>query len=100
MSRTPVVYIGPEVGATAFRLAGAQAIEPAPGAELAALDQARLHASLVLVCASVARHIPPERWSEAVAAATPLVLVLSDLQGQVPAPDRVTPLRRQLGLVA
>jgi vacuolar-type H+-ATPase subunit F/Vma7 len=99
MSAT-VVFIGPELAATGYRLGGARTIVPVPGHETAALAQARRDGWLVLVCASVAARILPEAWQQAAMATTPLLVVVPDLQGQAPLPDLAERLRSQLGLVA
>lgn len=92
-------YIGDEIGAAGWRLAGAAAAVPEPGAERAALDAARgADAALVLVAADVAARIDNAVLREALAALSPLVLVVPDTQGQVPLPDFAARLRMQLGL--
>lgn len=96
----PVVFIGPEVAASGWRLAGVETVDPAPGAESAALTTARQRAWMVLVCASVLERVDPVVWREARAATAPLLLVVPDLQGRAPQPDIAGRLRSQLGLVA
>jgi vacuolar-type H+-ATPase subunit F/Vma7 len=91
-------YIGDEIGAAGWRLAGAAVAVPEPGAARAALDAARADAALVLVAADVAARIDTVVLREALAALTPLVLVVPDTQGQVPLPDFAARLRMQLGL--
>lgn len=91
-------YIGDEIGAAGWRLAGAAAAVPGPGAERAALDAARADAAFVLVAADVAARIDNAVLREALAALAPLVLVVPDTQGQVPLPDFAARLRLQLGL--
>ncbi len=49
-----LIYLGDEVSAAGWRLAGATVRAPAPGEETAALDAARAQAALVLVSAAVA----------------------------------------------
>jgi hypothetical protein len=96
----PVVFIGPELAAAGYRLAGAGTLVPAPGDETAALAHARSEAWLVLVCASVLPRIAPEAWQQAVSALSPLVAAVPDLQGGTALPDLAERLRSQLGLVA
>lgn len=96
----PVVFIGPELAAAGWRLAGAEVIVPAAGDETAALARARTQAWLVLVCASLLPRIAPEAWQQAVTALTPLVTAVPDVQGNAPMPDLAERLRSQLGLVA
>jgi vacuolar-type H+-ATPase subunit F/Vma7 len=96
---TAVVYIGDELGAAGYRLAGAQVIVPDAGGETAALESARAQGWLVLLCAAVARRVEPETLRQATAALAPLTLVVPDMQGQVPTGDLAQRLRAQLGLV-
>jgi len=94
------IYIGDEVSAAGFRLAGARVAVPDEGAEAAALADARAAAPLVLVCAAVAARIPESAMAQALAALAPLTLIVPDLRGEVPVPDVAAMLRRQLGMEA
>ena len=94
------VYLGDEVSAAGYRLAGAVVRTPPPGEEAAALAWARGVAPLVLVAAPVAAVIAEPALRAALAATAPLVLVVPDLQGAVPLPDLAARLRAQLGLEA
>jgi len=94
------IYLGDELGAAGFRLAGAQVRTPAPAAAAAALADARLNAPLVLVSASVAAHIATATLQRALAATSPLVLVVPDVRGDTPLPDLAARLRAQLGFEA
>ncbi|RJG00387.1 V-type ATP synthase subunit F [Noviherbaspirillum sedimenti] len=93
-----VIYIGDELTAAGFRLAGAQILLPAAGEEAASLAQARGDGQLVLVSADVAARIPRELLGAALAALAPLTLVVPDLLGRQPLPDRAQRLRRQMGM--
>ena len=94
------VYLGDEVSAAGYRLAGALVRTPAAGEEAAALAWARARAPLVLVSATVAAGIGERALRGALSALTPLVLIVPDLHGEVPLPDLAARLRGQLGLEA
>jgi len=94
------VYLGDEVTAAGFRLAGLRAHVPAPGEESAALASACADARLVLLSAAVAARIAEPELRAARAALSPLVLVVPDLAGLTPVPDLALRLRKQLGLEA
>jgi len=94
------IYIGDEVSAAGYRLAGARVEVPEPGAETAALASARAGAPLVLVSAAVAARIAGSEMRAALAALTPLTLIVPDLRGEAQVPDVAARLRRQLGLEA
>lgn len=95
-----VVYVGDELGAAGYRLAGAQVIVPAPGEEAAALGRARQLGGLVLLCAQVAARIDADTLRQASSALSPLLLVVPDMQGQARVGDLAERLRTQLGLAA
>jgi len=92
------VYLGDEVSAAGFRLAGLQARTPPRGDETAALSAARAEAPLVLVSAAIAARVAERELRAALAALTPLVLVVPDIDGATPVPDLALRLRIQLGL--
>jgi vacuolar-type H+-ATPase subunit F/Vma7 len=97
---TAPIYLGDEVSAAGYRLAGAQVRTPGAGEEAAALQWACSHAPLVLVSAAVAAGIHDALMRERLSALAPLVLLVSDGQGVVPLPDLAARLRGQLGLEA
>jgi vacuolar-type H+-ATPase subunit F/Vma7 len=92
------VYLGDEVSAAGFRLAGLQVRMPQRGDETAALSAARADAPLVLVSATIAARVAERELRTALAALTPLVLVVPDIDGATPVPDLALRLRIQLGL--
>ena len=97
---TAPVYLGDEVSAAGWRLAGALVRTPRPGEEAAALAWARSQAPLVLLSATVAAGIAEAALRSALSAPAPLVLIVPDLHGDVPLPDLAARLRGQLGLEA
>lgn len=94
------IYIGAEVSAAGYRLAGARVRTPAAGEAAQALAEARAEAQLVLISASIAVRIPESQLRPALAALAPLTLVVPDLAGEVAVPDLAARLRGQLGLEA
>jgi vacuolar-type H+-ATPase subunit F/Vma7 len=93
-----VVFLGSESSAAGYRLAGVDACVARAGAETAQFADARQHADLVMIEASVASQLPAAHWRAALAATTPLVVVVPDLAGDAPMPDLAARLRNQLGL--
>ncbi len=93
-------YLGDEVSAAGYRLAGALVRTPRAGEEAAALAWARSQAPLVLVSAAVATGIADPVLRVALSALAPLVLIVPDLQREVALPDLAARLRGQLGLEA
>jgi vacuolar-type H+-ATPase subunit F/Vma7 len=94
------VYLGDEVSAAGYRLAGVRSAVPPRGGEVAALQEARATAPLVLVSPAVAARIDAHLLREALAALEPLVVIVPDTQGAMPRPDLAKRLRGQLGLPA
>jgi vacuolar-type H+-ATPase subunit F/Vma7 len=94
------LYLGDEVTAAGYRLAGARVRVPRAGEETAALAAACADAPLVLVSAAVAARIDDTELRTALAALAPLVLIVPDPVGETPVPDVAARLRRQLGLEA
>jgi vacuolar-type H+-ATPase subunit F/Vma7 len=97
--RVPV-YLGDEVTAAGYRLAGLVVRTPGRAEAGAALEEARAQSPLVLVSAAVAAHIDAAQMRAALAALQPLVLIMPDAQGEVARPDLAARLRGQLGLEA
>ena len=93
-------YIGDEISAAGYRVAGARVTVPAAGEATAALDAARASSPLVLISAAVAAEIEAARLRAAMMALQPLVLIVPDAQGEVPLPDLAARLRGQLGMEA
>jgi vacuolar-type H+-ATPase subunit F/Vma7 len=100
MTDTVPVYLGDEVSAAGWRLAGLRTGVPAPGDETLALAGARAEAPLVLVSAALAVRMDAVALRDALCALQPLVLVVPDPQGEASGPDLASRLRLQLGLEA
>lgn len=93
------IFIGDEISATGYRLAGMRVRVPAAEEVAETLRWARTHAPLVLITAERAKDIPAADLARAQAAVAPPVLVVPDIRCRVPIPDLATLLRRQLGVL-
>jgi vacuolar-type H+-ATPase subunit F/Vma7 len=93
-----VVFIGDELTATGFRLAGATALVVPPEEAATALRAARGGASLVLLAASHARGVSAAELDEALTSAQPLTVLGDDLLERVAPPDLEQLMRRALGV--
>lgn len=93
-------YIGDEVSAVGYRLAGLTVHVPAPGEEAAALALARRSAPLVLVSAATAQAVPAEDLRAALVALAPVTVIVPDVHERVALPDSTARLRRELGVEA
>jgi len=93
-----LVFIGDEVAAAGWRLAGVEARPTMPGAEGAQLAKALEEAQLVLVSAEAAARIPEADLRAALRRLTPVTVVVPDLREAVRYPDVAARMKRQLGI--
>ncbi len=93
------IYIGDEVSAAGFRLAGVRVRVPGGGNVVELLRRACEEAPLVLISADTAQRLPAAERDHLLAAVTPAVVVVPDVHHEVAMPDLVTRLRRQLGVL-
>jgi vacuolar-type H+-ATPase subunit F/Vma7 len=95
---TGVIFIGDEVTAQGFRLAGARTHVPAKDTVAATVADALHSADLVLITADAARKLNPDSLDRAVRAASPLVLVIPDAAMRDLPPDPADAVERVLGI--
>jgi vacuolar-type H+-ATPase subunit F/Vma7 len=95
---TTPIYIGDEVSAAGFRLAGLRIRVPAEGEYQQALDWAMGQGPLVLVSTTVASRISPRVLDGYLSRTSPAVVVVPDVHGETPMLDLPTRLRKQLGV--
>lgn len=93
------VFIGDEVSASGYRLAGMRVRVPAPEQLLAAITAACDEAPLVLLSATVAQQLPAAQLETLLARIAPPVVVVPDIRGRSPLADLPNRLRRQLGVL-
>ncbi|KAA6184951.1 Vacuolar H+transporting two-sector ATPase F subunit [Thiohalocapsa marina] len=94
------VFIGDEISAAGWRLAGLQCHVPPPtSAEVTALFQrVRDEAGLVLITAELAEQLSQRLLDEALRTQSPPTLVIADIRGRRQPADLAASLKRQLGL--
>jgi vacuolar-type H+-ATPase subunit F/Vma7 len=93
------VFIGDEVSAAGFRLAGVPVRVPAADDLGDCIRQAGEQAPLILLAAAAARRLPAAELDRLLAGVTPAVVVVPDVLGATPMPDLATRLRTQLGVL-
>ena len=91
------IFLGDELSATGFRLAGLDARTPAQGEEAAGLEQALKEGRSVLLGARFASLVPAATLEAALTLLQPMVMVLPDWDGSVFAGDPAAKVRRVLG---
>ncbi len=94
----PVIFIGDELSAAGFRLAGVEALVPAPDAVAHALQEARSRAALVVITAELARTLPPTELDQVALAEAPTLAIVPDVLFRAAAPDLIRRLRSALGI--
>lgn len=95
---TPV-YIGDEVSACGYRLAGLRTHIPVQKNLPAELDSIAEDSSLVLLSAEIAARLPDTERKRLLARIKPPVVVVPDVRGQTELADMATYLRKQLGVL-
>jgi len=93
-----VVFVGDEVAAAGFRLAGIRTRTPAAGEEAAALREESAHAALILIAQRTAARVAAAELRRALASVSPLVLVVPDAAEKEDSMDISAQVRLQLGV--
>jgi vacuolar-type H+-ATPase subunit F/Vma7 len=94
-----VCYIGDEITAAGYRLAGAEARVPAPSEAGEAFRRACSDgADVILLSAALAHEVDPGELSAALLAESPLVAIVPDAFGRCPPPDVARDVRLALGI--
>lgn len=95
-----IVFIGDELTAAGFRLAGVAVVTPARGGEAEALASARRTARIVLLGSDIAARLPAREVEAATISLDPLVAIVQDVLASAPPPDLARRLKATLGLEA
>ena len=93
------VYIGDEVSAAGFRLAGLRVLAPPADAVVQALEQLPHETPLVLLDARLARQIPARILDGLLAGFAPRIVIVPAVYGDAGLPDLTSRIRRQLGVL-
>ncbi len=92
------VFIGDELTATGFRLAGIETLTPPPAKVREVFAQARQRANVVVLTAEFAELVPAAELSGALLAEAPIVMIVPDILDRTPPPDLTRRLRATLGI--
>jgi vacuolar-type H+-ATPase subunit F/Vma7 len=94
-----IAYVGDEVTAAGFRLAGVETYTPGPAQAAEALRQAIDDDSdCILLSCALAPCVPAAQLLEAWTALRPLLALVADARGDCVAPDVASEVRDALGL--
>lgn len=91
-------FMGDEVSAAGFRLAGVDVHVPGPEQAPDLFCRLLSESRLLLVTAEVARWLPEDLLLRASTAEQSSVLVIPDIRGRAEPPDLASLLRHQLGM--
>ena len=96
---TAPVFIGDEISAAGFRLAGVRIRTPQPEDLLRVIEWACSNTSLILITSEFAAMLPANEYERFVSQESPAFLVVSDVRAKSTVEDLDTRLRTQLGIV-
>lgn len=92
------VFIGDELSAAGYRLAGIETQVPEADVAAAAFRQACKDAALVIMTAGLASQVPARELEAALMAEMPAFAIVPDLRMSAQLPDLTGRLRRALGI--
>ena len=94
------VYIGDEISAAGYRLAGLAVRTPAAEEDpVIRIREAAAQTSLILLGAGIARRLPAAELNRLLSGITPAVVVVPDVPGDTPLPDLARRMRALLGVL-
>ena len=92
------VYIGDELSAAGYRLAGMRVHTPAAEDVLETFRRTLGETELLLLSVETARHLPAAELNRALGELKPQILIVPDIRGRVPLRDLPTRIRTALGV--
>jgi vacuolar-type H+-ATPase subunit F/Vma7 len=93
-----VTYVGDEIGALGYRLAGVHVEIAAEADLLEAFERACAESRVVLVAFHIAMRLPREKLDRARAASSPLLLIMPDEKSGEELSDPGARVRAELGM--
>ncbi|MDH5737603.1 MAG: hypothetical protein OEZ23_04800 [Gammaproteobacteria bacterium] len=95
-----ILFIGDEISAAAYRLAGIQTLSIAPPDTVSALnDPQAKHSALILLSAAHANAIRQADLHEHIRQADPPLMIVSDVGDTCKKPDFLSLIKRRLGVL-
>lgn len=94
-----VLYVGDEITAAGYRLAGLETLVPDPADATPILQSpAAAGIELILLSSAVAASLPPGELEQALARTAPLLAIVPDVFGRGVPPDLAHEVRGALGI--
>ena len=94
---TPI-YIGDELSAAGYRLAGMRVHSPGPDDVLEVFRRAREETELLLLSVEKARQLPAAELNQALCELTPQIIIVPDIRQRLQMRDLPTRIRTELGV--
>lgn len=94
---TPI-FIGDELTATGYRLAGLRIRSPRPEETLMVFRWALGETELLLLSVEAARRLPPRELNAALSGLSPQILIVPDVRRRVPMRNLPARIRTELGV--
>lgn len=94
---TPI-YIGDELSAAGYRLAGLRVRTPEPAEVLAVFRWAREETDLILLGVEQARRLPAAELQQALRELAPQIMIVPDIRRRTPMRDLPNRIRTTLGV--
>jgi len=95
-----ILFIGDEISAAGFRLAGLDVFVPESGEEKYVLEKINENTDFIIITAQVAAAVPQPTMNHLMQMDKPLLLVITDMRNYLASPDLALSLRGQLGMKA
>lgn len=92
------VFLGDEISAAGFRLAGIPTLVPEEGQVEHELQRVARQAALILISAEAASQVSDSLINELLISLEPMLLIIPDLRERTQPRDLVTPIREHLGI--
>jgi vacuolar-type H+-ATPase subunit F/Vma7 len=93
-----LVFIGDEISAAGWALAGMDVITPPVGSEERTVKEALSNTELLIITTQIAQNITPALLEKILTSTSVLTHVVGNMQNQLPQPDYEAQLRAKLGL--
>jgi len=93
-----ILFIGDEISAAGFRLAGLDVLVPESGEEKYILDKINKNTDFIIITAQIAAAVPQHTMDHLMQIDRPLLLVITDMRNHMSSPDLALSLRSQLGM--
>jgi len=97
--KAPPIFIGDEISAAGFRLAGMLTRSPEPEQLKNTLEWACEQAQLIMITAEYLAMLDPQLQDDCLLREMPVIVIVPDIRNRVAVTDFSTQLRKKLGMI-